>query len=84
MDNHNVTIENQNRIEVTEVKSLEAFDEEAILANLENGGLIIKGENLTVENLDVDQGVLVAKGKILTISYVKAREKRKLPKLIKR
>lgn len=62
MENHCIEIENKKRICVTEVTSVEAFDEETILTNLREEGLIISGKNLHIEALDLEEGKLVAEG----------------------
>ncbi len=63
----------QKRICVTEVTSVEAFDEETILTNLREEGLIISGKNLHIEALDLEEGKLVAEGEIESLSYTKKK-----------
>lgn len=78
MENHFIQLENKNRLTVTAVTSVEAFDEETILANLEEEGLVICGKNLHIEVLDLEEGRLEAVGEIDTLSYTKKRTKSKL------
>ena len=73
MENHCIEIENKKRICVTEVTSVEAFDEETILTNLREEGLIISGKNLHIEALDLEEGKLVAEGEIESLSYTKKK-----------
>lgn len=73
MENHYIQMENKKRITVTEVTSVEGFDEETILANLADQGLIISGKNLHIETLDLEEGRLVADGEIEGINYVKKK-----------
>lgn len=73
MENHYIQMENRKRITVTEVTSVEGFDEETILANLADQGLIISGKDLHIETLDLDEGKLVAEGEIEGLSYTKKR-----------
>jgi sporulation protein YabP len=77
MENHFITMENQGRVTITAVKDIDAFDEDAILINLQDNGLVIKGEKLNIEKLDLDEGKLVAVGKILLISYTEKKQKQK-------
>lgn len=78
MENHYIQMENRKRITVTEVTSVEGFDEETILANLNDQGLIISGKDLHIETLDLDEGKLVANGEIESLSYTKKKSGGKL------
>lgn len=73
MENHYIQMENRKRITVTEVTSVDGFDEETILANLADQGLIISGKNLHIETLDLDEGKLVADGEIEGLNYTKRK-----------
>lgn len=78
MENHYIQMENKNRITVTEVTGVDAFDEETILANLRDCGLVVSGKNLHIEELDLEEGKLVAAGEIESLTYSKKREKTRL------
>lgn len=73
MENHYIQMENKKRITVTEVTSVEGFDEETILVNLADQGLIISGKNLHIESLDLDEGKLVADGEVEAVNYTKKK-----------
>lgn len=73
MENHYIQMENRKRITVTEVTSVEGFDDETILANLAEQGLIISGKDLHIETLDLDEGKLVADGEIESLSYIRKK-----------
>lgn len=75
MENHYIEIENKRRISVTEVTSVEAFDEETILTNLKEEGLVISGKNLHIEVLDLEEGKMVAEGEIDSLVYTKKKNK---------
>lgn len=77
MENHYIQMENKKRITVTEVTSVEGFDEETILANLAEEGLVITGKNLHIEVLDLEDGKLVAEGEIEALTYTKKKAKTK-------
>ncbi|MGN0658140.1 MAG: YabP/YqfC family sporulation protein [Emergencia sp.] len=74
MENHVIQIDNRKKITVTEVTSVEGFDEETILANLMEEGLIISGKELHIEALDLEEGVLIARGEIESVSYTKKKK----------
>ncbi len=78
MENHYIQMENKQKITVTEVTSVEGFDEETILANLADEGLVISGKNLHIEVLDLEDGKLVAMGEIEALTYTKKKPKTKL------
>lgn len=77
MENHVIELENKNRLSVSAVTAVEAFDEETILANLAEEGLVISGSNLHIEVLDLEEGKLVATGEIEALTYTKKRVKSK-------
>jgi sporulation protein YabP len=69
MERHNVTIENRNRISITEVCSIDTFDEEEVCAELTEGGIIIKGKQLHIHMLDLEQGTAEITGRINSLTY---------------
>ena len=80
MENHYITIENRERITLSRVRDVDAFDEETLWANLEEGSIEISGEKLNIEKLDLQDGSLVVTGRISAVMYTdkKAREKGRL------
>ncbi len=80
MENHHIGIENRERITITQVVDVDAFDEETLWANLKEGGLVLTGQNLNIEKLALDEGVLVVSGKLCTLTYTeKALKEKKNP-----
>lgn len=79
MDNHHITIDNQERMTITQVADVDAFDEETLWANLKEGSLEVTGLKLNIEKLDLEQGLLVLTGEIGSLSYTdrKSREKKR-------
>lgn len=75
MENHSVTIANRQKLTITDVKEIDSFDEEEIKATLTDGGMVIKGENLNIQLLDLHEGKAVVAGTINSLMYVKIREK---------
>lgn len=69
MDNHYITIENREKITVSRVTDVDAFDEETLWANLAEGGLEITGEKLNIQKLDLAEGTLIVTGKICSLEY---------------
>ena len=69
MDNHYITIENREKLVLSQVADVDAFDEETLWANLKEGGIEITGEKLNIEKLDLQEGMLVVTGRINSIAY---------------
>ena len=78
MENHVIELENKSRLMVSAVTAVDAFDEETILADLVDEGLVISGKNLHIEVLDLEEGKLVATGEIEALTYTKKKAKTKL------
>jgi len=76
--NHEINITNKSLITVSEVTSVDGFDEEAIFVNLKEEGLVIYGKNLHIEGLDLEDGKLVAAGKIESLTYTKKKIKKSI------
>lgn len=77
MENHMITIDNRQRISVTEVADIDNFDEEEICANLKTGGLLLKGKGLHIQKLDLAEGKAVITGEIASLTYTQTKDKSK-------
>ncbi|GAB1475936.1 hypothetical protein MASR2M70_07680 [Bacillota bacterium] len=83
---HSLFIEDRNRITITEVSDVDSFDEETILISLESGGMMIKGRDLHIQKLDVEDGKAVITGTVNSAAYTAKRDKSEgslLKKLLK-
>lgn len=77
MDNHYISIENREKIIISQVADVDAFDEETLWANLKEGSLEITGEKLNIQKLDLAEGLLVVTGKIDSVAYTGKSHKEK-------
>ncbi|QOX64932.1 sporulation protein YabP [Anoxybacterium hadale] len=75
MDTHVVNIDNRERVSVTEVADVESFNEEIILLSLKNGGLIIRGEKLHIQKLDLEEGRVLITGSIGSAVYTEKKDR---------
>jgi sporulation protein YabP len=75
MDAHVVNIDNRERISVTEVADIESFNEEIIILILKNGGLVIRGEDLHIQKLDLEEGRVLISGAIGSAVYTEKKDK---------
>src|SRR5699024_484536 len=67
---HTVKVNNRKNIELTEVKEVDSFDNEEFLLETAIGYLIVRGQNLQMKKLDVNEGKVSIKGRIYELSYV--------------
>ncbi|MGM8213035.1 sporulation protein YabP [Virgibacillus sp. W0430] len=67
---HHVKINNRKEMEINGVKEIDSFDNEEFLLETVMGYLIVRGQNLQLKNLDVDEGIVSIKGKVYDLSYV--------------
>ena len=75
MENHYITIENREKIIISQVADVDAFDEQILWANLKDGAMEITGEKLNIEKLDLNEGMLVVSGKICSLVYTDRKHK---------
>lgn len=74
---HQLKINNRKSIEITGVREVDSFDNEEFLLETVMGYLIIRGDNLQLKNLDVNEGIVSIKGKIYELSYVDEHQQEK-------
>lgn len=75
--NHTLQVNNRKTLEITGVKEVDSFDNEEFLLETVMGYLIIRGEYLQLNNLDVNKGIVSIKGKVYDISYVDEQSQEK-------
>ena len=86
MDSHIVSIDNRERVTVTEVTDVESFNEEIVFLTLKNGGLIIRGEDLHIQKLDLEEGRVLISGAISSAVYTEKKDRQEkgfLKKILK-
>lgn len=66
---HNVLMENREHVSLTGVVDVLSFDEEGIIADTEQGMIVIKGSNLHVGKLNLEDGQLSVDGFVESIDY---------------
>jgi len=65
----NLTLTNRNELSLTGIKKVKSTEPAMIVANLDNGSIIINGSNLSVQSLDLKQGTLEVTGEVNSIKY---------------
>lgn len=81
-DRSTLKIENRNRIFLDGVLDVISFNEEQIILNTNLGTLHIKGEELKMSKLDVQNGDVVINGTINSCIYLNKENKRNKEKLL--
>lgn len=66
---HILKLENREGLEMSGVKDVGAFNEEEISAVTTHGGIIIKGEGLHIDELNLETGKLKISGNIGAFVY---------------
>nr|WP_243646870.1 sporulation protein YabP [Melghiribacillus thermohalophilus] len=61
---------NRRLLDLTGVKEVDSFDNEEFLLQTTMGYLVIRGENLHMKNLDVEEGLVSIKGRIYEVAYL--------------
>lgn len=70
---HGIILENRENLTVTAVTDVKNFDDESVDILLEEGGLDVKGRNLKIVQIDLDEGRAVLSGRIDSMVYTKKR-----------
>lgn len=74
--NHTVNMVKRSSINISGVKKIENFDDQEFLLETIMGYMTIKGNNLEIIKLDTYQGDVSIKGKIDSLSYTEASNKK--------
>jgi len=67
---HEIVLINREVLQVSGVKDVESFDSEEFLLSTELGYLNIRGQNLHIKNLNLEQGIVSIEGLILDMGYL--------------
>lgn len=70
-----LVLNDRKKLKMTGVSEVENFSETVVCANTCMGQLIVKGEELKINKLDIDDGELIIDGKINSMEYTKKKEK---------
>lgn len=69
MNPHNLIMENRGKLTLTGVIDIHSFDDELVLVETQMGILTIKGNDLKMNKLNLDNNELVVEGKITALVY---------------
>ncbi len=66
---HKVVMEERAHLIITGVRKVKSFDTKEIVLDTVKGGLVIKGHELGVKNLDLDQTEVEIEGSVDSFTY---------------
>ena len=75
--NQNIIMENREKISVTGVIDIHSFDDELVLAQTDLGILTIKGDDLKMNKLNLDNNELIVEGQIIAVAYSDTNQAKK-------
>lgn len=67
--NQNIIMENREKVTVSGVIDIHSFDDELVLAQTDLGILTIKGDDLKMNKLNLENNELIVEGKITAVAY---------------
>ena len=70
---HKITIEDRKLMIITGVQKVKSFDTKEIVFDTVKGGLIIKGSNLGIKNLNLAETEVEIEGYIEIVNYLASR-----------
>lgn len=73
---HRVTIEDREKITITSVEDIDSFNENEVIFLTGAGMMTVLGEDLHINKLNLEEGLLVIDGLIQTVDYSDHEEQR--------
>ncbi len=65
----NIVLENRERLNVTGINDILSFDDQVVILSTELGMLTVKGNELKINKLNIDESEVKIEGNISSISY---------------
>lgn len=66
---HSITIEGREKLMITGVRDVTSFDDNEVALDTEAGGLSVRGTDLHINKLNVEDGNLLVEGYIISCIY---------------
>ena len=66
---HNIILEGREKLTVSGVTDVQSFDEEQILLETARGMLVVRGQGLHVERLQLESGEVLVRGEVGLLEY---------------
>lgn len=71
---HRLVIEDRERTEVTGVVHVDSFNDEEVVMETELGLLAVRGDNLHIKHLNLEQGEVTIEGYVLEMAYADEKQ----------
>lgn len=72
----NINLKDRKKLEISGIKKIESLNSEEFLIDTKLGLLLVKGESLEMQQLDIDKGNLWISGTINVIEYIETAKKK--------
>ena len=79
-----LTLENREKLSITGVERVESFNNENVILATNKGRLTIKGVNLSISRLNVEEGKLAVNGNINSLLYSENNTEKEKVGLVKK
>ncbi len=76
-NNNIITIKNRKLLEIKGIKKLESLNPNEFYMNTSLGDLVVRGENLEMQQLDIDKGNIWISGMIYSLEYLEDQKTKK-------
>ncbi len=74
---HSVIMEDRHKLSVSGVTDIDSFDEQTVIAITDMGELTVRGWNLHITKLNLEQSELLIDGEISSLTYTDTRPQAK-------
>ncbi len=74
---HSIIMEDRKKLSVSGVTDIDSFDEQTVIAITDMGELTIRGWNLHITRLNLEQSELLVDGEISSLTYTDTRPQAK-------
>lgn len=74
---HSIVLENRKKARLTGVTDVTGFSDEEVILKTQGGEIILSGEGLHIEHLNLEEGSLNVEGNISALEYGDLPEKRR-------
>lgn len=76
-NNNIITLKNRKSLEIKGIKKLESLNPNEFYMSTSLGDLVVRGENLEMQQLDIDKGNLWISGMIYSLEYLEEKVQKK-------
>ena len=73
----NIVLENREKLNVTGINDILSFDDQVVILSTDLGMLTIKGSELKINKLNIDESEVKIEGNIASINYSQDKKKKK-------